>query len=439
MTSLAQPPANPGWHETEPWIRFGNRIAVVVVGGLFIASMVLSISGAVVANGAVTVEGNYKSIQHLDGGLVADIAVKNGDRVQRGAVLVRLDDTQARASLAIVMARLGDQLVQQARLAAERDRHDTFELPATMSALADDPQVRENLAAQMALFQARTASHRGEQAVLRQRLEQLQADLSGHQRSLLSSQRQLDLANKDLATVEPLYRKGFASQQRYGGLQREQARMEGDVGRLDAEIQRTRGAIAEAELRLLQSEKDYTQAIVDEMRKVQAQVAELEENRKTFADKLARIVIRAPESGRVHALAVFTQGGVVPPGKEIMQIVPDGARLVVDAQVPPQEIDKVRAGGQAWVRFPAFNARTTPRLSGTVASVSAAELTNGQGRTYFTARIEISAEDMKQLSASQRLLPGMPAEVYIGLEDRSILSYLLKPLADAMMHAFRES
>lgn len=425
------------WHETGPWVRLGTQVSIWLVGGMFLASILLSISGAVVATGTVTVEGNYKSIQHLDGGIVASIAVKNGDRVQRGDVLVRLDDTQAKASLGIVMSRLRDQWIQQARLAAERDRKDTFALPETVAAHADQ-QVKENFAAQMALFQARRASQQGEQDVLAKRLDQLRADLSGGERELKARQRQLELANKELASVEPLFAKGFASQQRLGGLQREQARMEGDVGRLTADLARTRGAIAETELRKLQSEKEYTQAVVDEMRKVQQSIVELEENRKSLADKLARVVIRAPQAGRVHALAQHTEGGVVAPGKEILQVIPDGARLVVDAQIPPQEIDRVRSGQHAWIRFPAFNARTTPRLSGTVSTVSAAELVNPQGRSYFSARIELSPEELAQIPAGHKLVPGMPAEVYVGLEDRSIMSYLLKPLTDAMMRSFRE-
>jgi HlyD family secretion protein len=427
------------WHATDPWIKLGMRVAIWLVGGMFLVSLVFSISGAVVASGSVTVDGSYKSIQHLDGGIIASIDVQNGDRVRRGDVLIRLDDTQPRASLAIVMSRLRDQWMQQARLAAERDRKSSFALPEQVARYASDPQVIENFAAQKALFDARRASHQGEQDVLSKRLEQFKAELGGQETDLPSRQRQLDLAVKDLANVQPLFDKGFASQQRLGSLQREQARLEGEVGRLNADIARSKAAIAEAELKLLQSEKEYTQSIVDELRKVQQQITELEENRKTLADRLDRVVIRAPESGRIHALAVHTEGGVITPGKEILQIVPDEARLVVEAQVPPQDIDKVRTGQAAWVRFPAFNARATPRLSGTVSTVSAAELTNASnGRTYFSARVEVPPEELAKLPVGHQLVPGMPAEAYIGLESRSIMSYLLKPLTDALMRAFRE-
>lgn len=426
------------WQASEPWVRLGTRSAVVMFGGLVIVSLVVSIAGAVLAPGTVTVEGNYKAIQHLDGGIISRINVRNGDLVKRGDVLLRLDNTTAQANLAIVTSRVNDFMIQQARLVAERDRKAEFALPEAVKPFAEDLQIKDILATQQSLFAARRASHFGELAVLRQRLEQVQAELSGQQVELKSRRRQLDLANKELKDVEPLFAKGFANQQRLGGLQREQARLEGDVGRLVADIARNRGAIAEAELKITQGEKDFTQKVVDELRKVQTQLSETDEQRKTLADKLQRIEIRASDSGRVHALSANTEGGVIQAGTQIMQIIPDGERLVIEAQVPPQDIDKVRSGLVAMIRFPAFDARSTPRLSGKVSTVSAAELTTQQGRTYFTARIEIPAQEIARIGAAHKLVPGMPAEVYIETGSRSILSYFMKPLTDAMSRSFRD-
>ncbi len=426
------------WQSSEPWVRLGMRSALLMFGGLVAFTFLVSITGAVVAPGTVTVEGNYKAIQHLDGGIVAKILVKNGDLVKRGDVLLRLEDTSAQANLAIVTAKVNDFLIQQARLIAERDRKPGFALPDAVKPFEADPQVKEAIATQKSLFDARRASHVGEQSVLRQRLEQVQAEMSGQETELKSRRRQLQLASKELADVEPLFAKGFANQQRLGGLQREQARLEGDVGRLVADIARSKGAIAEAELRIAQSEKELTQSVVDDLRKAQAALAEVDEQRKTLADKLARSVIRAPESGRVHALAAHTEGGVIQPGTLVMQIIPDGGRLVVEVQVQPQDIDKVRQGLAAAIRFPAFDARSTPRLSGKVSTVSAAELTSQQGKTYFTARVEIPPAEFTRIGASHRLVPGMPAEVYIETASRSILSYFLKPLIDAMSRSFRD-
>lgn len=426
------------WGSSAPWVKLGHRAALLMFGGLIVVSLLVSISGAVLAPGTVTVEGNYKTIQHFDGGIVSRILVKNGDLVKRGDELVRLESTTAQANLAIINARVRDFAIQLARLTAERDRKPSFELPETVRPFASDPQVRDILDSQRALFDARRASHLGEQSVLRQRLEQVQAEISGQERELVSRRRQLALANKELADVEPLFAKGFANQQRLGNLQREQARLEGDIGRLVADIARSKGAIAEAELKIAQSEKEYTQSIVDEMRKVQAQLSEADEQRKTTADKLDRIVLRAPDSGRVHALAVHTEGGVVQPGTPILQIIPDSGRLVIEAQVQPQDIDKVRQGLTAGIRFPAFDAKSTPRLSGSVSTVSAAELTAKDGKSYFTARIEIPQSELNRIASAHRLVPGMPAEVYIETASRSVLSYFIKPLVDAMSRSFRD-
>lgn len=426
------------WQSSDPWVKLGMRSCTWLFGGLVAFAAIVSITGAVVATGTVTVDGNYKTIQHLDGGIVSKIAIKNGDLVKRGDILMRLEDTSAQANLAIIMGRVRDQLIQQARLIAERDRRDGFELPPAVKPFAEEALTKENFVTQKSLFAARRASQLGEVSVLIERRDQVKAEIVGQQTDLKSRKRQLELATKELGDIEPLFAKGFSNQQRLGGLQREQARLEGDVGRIGADIARSRGAIAEAELKIAQSEKEYTQNVVDELRKVQAQISELDEQRKTLADKLERILIRAPISGRVHALSSHTEGGVVQAGTPIMQIIPDGERLVIEAQVQPQDIDKVRQGLAAGIRFPAFDARTTPRLAGTVSTISAAELTTNQGKTYFTARIEIPPAEFKRIGASHRLVPGMPAEVYIETASRSILSYFLKPLVDAMSRSFRD-
>jgi len=433
---LPQPAAD--WHATDRWITLGNRTVVWLLGGLLLFSWIVSISGAVVATGTVTTEGNYKTVQHLDGGIIAKILVRNGDRVKAGEVLLRLDPTATQAALAVTTARINDQLVQLARLEAERDRRDSLALPPSIAA-TPDPAIGKILAAQKSLFEARKASRLGEQSVLTQRLEQLAAEQAGAIAQLGSKARELELNARELAAVQPLYEKGYANQQRLGTLQRENARLEGEVSRLRSDNARAQSAIAETQLKMVQAEKEFTQSVVDELRKVQAALAELEENRKAQCDKAARIEIRSPRAGRVHALAAHTEGGVIEPAKPILQIIPEGEKLLVEAQVPPQEIDKVRKDMHATVRFPAFNARTTPKLEARVVGVSAAQLNDPQGRAYFTAQVEIEASEMPKLGAGHELLPGMPAEVYIETGARSILSYFLKPLEDAASRSMREN
>ncbi len=439
-SALAAPADDYG--STVPWIRYGNRVLAVLVAGSFLFGFI-TISGAVVATGTVNVETNYKTVQHLDGGIVAKILVRNGDRVAEGDIIVKLDETQVKASFAVTAAKVNDLLVQQARLEAERDRADEIVLPPSVIAAQAEPALAKLIAGQLSLFRARTSAHRGELDVLRQKVEQAANDAQGLGKSLAAKLKEAAISKAELASLKPLFDRGFANQQRYLPVQRDNARLEGDVGRLTSDLAKVRSSVAEAELRLTQNDKDYTQTVLDELRKVQASLAEAVEQRIAIEDKLKRIEIRAPRAGFVHALAAHTEGGVIAAGSPIMQIVPEGERLLVDAQLTPQDIDKVRKGQAAYIRFPAFNAKSTPRLEATVLTVSAAQITETQGPTagksYFAAQITLNTGELAKLPKGHALVPGMPAEVYIETESRSILSYLLKPLVDSMSRVFRET
>lgn len=438
VSGNAQLDPNGDWIATDSWVRFGILLVVGLVGGLFLWSVLASISGAVVASGTVTVETNYKAVQHLDGGIVAKILVRNGDRVQEGDALLRLDPTVIQANLSITVARIQDFLVQQARLEAERDRRDSYVLPDEISATRVNPTLEKIIVTQMALFEARRKSRLGEQAVLSERLQQGQAELAGLTASHNARRIELAVNTKELKAVQPLFDQGFASQQRLGPLQRESARLEGEVGRLRSDMARSGSSIAETKLRMAQAEKEFTQQVVDELRKVQASLAELHETRLAQEDKLRRIDVRAPRPGRVHGMTIFTEGGVVPPGGVLMQIIPENEKLIVEAQLSPQDMDKVRKDSTAFIRFPAFNARVTPKLDGRVSFVSPAQIVDQQGRSYFTAQVEVSATELGKLGAGHELVPGMPAEVYIETGARSMWSYLVKPLTDSIFRSFRE-
>lgn len=428
----------PNPYSTDPWVRTGNRVLLGLLGGLGIFSLI-SISGAVVASGVVDVETNYKTVQHLDGGIVSKILVKDGDLVREGDVLLRLDDTSVKANHQIAVARSNDLLIQQARLEAERDRHEKLALPPEIAKPKGDIALEKLIATQRALFEARRESHIGEMLVLRQRKAQLSDELSAAQRMLAARHKEAEFNTREIESVRPLYEKGYASQPRLLSVQREGARLEGEIGRLTAEVSKARAGLAEAELKIGQSEKEYTEKVVDELRKVQAQLAEVTEQRLALEDKLRRIIVRAPRGGRINALAIHTEGGVVAPGAPIMQVIPEGERLIIDAQLAPQDIDKVRKGGPAYVRFTAFSSRTTPSLAGTVLSVSPAQIVDQQGRSYFTAQVVLAEGEIGKLPAGHALVPGMPAEVFIETNSRSILSYFVKPLTDLMARTFRES
>lgn len=425
------------WHATEPWVKLGNRTVVWLLGGLFLFAAFVSISGAVVATGTVTFESSYKTVQHLDGGIVRKILVKNGDRVDVGDVLVLLEDKEARASLTVSEGRVHDLLIQEARLTAEREGKDSFALPEGLDAA--DPAVKKIVASQQSLFRARSTSQKGQQSVLTQKVAQLQGEIKANAAEIDSARRQREINTKELESVMPLYEKGFVNQQRLSPLQRESARLDGEMQRLAAEGEKLKSALAETELRVAQGDKEYLSDVAAELQKVEAALAEEDEKRKAIEEKVARTEIRAPTSGRVHALAVHTEGGVITAATPILQIIPDSDRLVVEAQLQPRDIDKVRVGHAARVNFPAFNAKTTPKLNGTVGKVSPAQMTDKDGRSYFTAEIEIGPQELTRLGAEHQLVPGMPAEIFIETHERSILSYFLKPLSDAMSRAFRES
>lgn len=427
------------WRQTGPWIQFGNRTCIALVLALMVGSVFLSVSGAVVAGGTINVEHNYKIVQHLDGGIVAKINVRNGERVKEGDVLLRLDDTAARANLAIVVGRINDLLVQQARLEAERDRAEQIDLPDAIKANARDPELGRIIDSQRALFVARRMARLGERQVLTERVGQIEAEVGSLEMQLKARTREAAINQEELKALEPLRQSGLTTLQRVLPVQRESARLEGDIGRIKGDMAKARGSVAEAQLKVAQADKEYTQQIVDELRKVQASLAEQSEQRATLQDKLARIDIRAPRTGRVHALAIHTEGGVVTPATPILQIVPEGGRLVVEAQISPQDVDKVRKGLPCSVRFPAFNARITPKLEGVVQNISAAQLSDQQGKSYFMVQVEIAPGETDKLGAGHQLLPGMPAEVFIETGSRSIMSYFVKPLTDAMARAFRES
>lgn len=429
--------ASESWQSAEPWIRFGYHVCIWMIGGLLAWSALVSIAGAVVATGTVIVESNTKTVQHLDGGIVSKILVRNGDRVAKNDVLVLLDATAIRASHAVAASRVNDLVIQEARLEAERDGLATFAMPPL--ATPADASVARLETAQRELFNARKAARDGERAVLSERLTQAANERIGltSQRTARGKEREINA--RELASVMPLYEKGYVNQQRIGPLQREQARLDGEIGRIDAELSRMTAATAEADLRLKQSAKAFNEMVVDELRKVKSALAEARETLTSQADKLARTEIRAPRAGLVHALAVHTEGGVITPASPILQIVPEDEKLVVEATVAPQDIDKVRTGQSAGVRFPAFNAHTTPRLAGTVTRISPAQITDKDGRSHYTASVEISTAELAKIGTGHELRPGMPAEVQIETVSRSILSYFLKPFSDALARTFRET
>lgn len=426
--------------KTWPWIAFGCFLIFGLLGGLVSWSAVAMISGAVIGQGVVTVESNVKTVQHLDGGIVAAINVRNGDRVKEGDILIRLDETSARASLGVITARLNEVYAQRARLEAEdRNLPDIVYPNSLMSAVEKDPRVAGLMDAQKSLLVSRRTRQLGEKGLLSQQVDQLGEQINGLNAEHAAKKRQADLISQEITSVKPLMDDGLYTQSRFLSLEREAARLDGEVGKLVGDIARAHSAVIETKLKIAQIDKDVSQTVLTDLREAQSKIAELEEQRVATVDKLNRVDIRAPRAGIIHNIAVHTIGGVVSPASPILEIIPEEDDLIIEVRLAPSDIDQVRIGQSAQVRFAAFDQQSTPALEGRVKKVSAAQLTDrATGTQYFSAIIEIDAAQLVRLGATNRLVPGIPAEVFIETTARTALSYLSKPLVDALALAFRE-
>ena len=412
-------------------------VALLVVGvGGWMA--VAQISGAVVAGGLIVVDSNVKKVQHLAGGIVGEIRVRDGDTVNAGDLVLRLDETITRANLQVITKQLDELAVRQARLRAERDGTETVQIPRALIGRQGEPEVEEMLAGERTLFESRRMGRAGQKAQLRERIAQLNEEIAGLTAQQQAKATELELVKTELAGQQQLWAKNLIAITKYTAMQREAARLAGERAHLIAAAAQAKGKIAETELQVIQLDQDLRTEVIKDMRDIQAKEAELYERRVAAEDQLKRIDIRAPQAGIVHQLAVHTVGGVVIAGEPIMLIVPGGDALVIEAKVAPQDIDQVKLSQPAFVRFPAFNQRTTPEFNGVVSRISADISREPQtNQAYYVARIALPDKEMERLG-QLKLIPGMPAEVHIKTTDRTALSYLVKPFADQFARAFKE-
>jgi HlyD family secretion protein len=396
------------------------------------------LAGAVVVPGNLVVQSNVKNVQHPTGGVVAEINVRDGTRVQAGDLLLRLDATQVRASLQMVSKQLDELRAKIARLMAERDGLARMEVPAELASVSEDETAKRLLASEESLFRARLNARQSQKDLLQGRVAQLTEEISGLEAQIDSKAKQLELIAGELTGVQELYDKHLVPLARLTALQRESARIEGERGQLVSSIAETKSKIGETQLQMVRADQDFRTEVVKDLGDAEGKEAELVERSVAARDVLDRIEIHAPVSGIVHQLAAHTIGGVIRPGDTIMEIVPDTEDLQVEARLQPRDIDQVRTGQLAFVRFTAFNQRVTPQLTGTVSYVSADTSREQQTNApFFTVRVVLSDQERRRL-AGQQLVPGMPAEVFMQTRSRTMMSYLLKPIADQMRRAFIE-
>jgi HlyD family secretion protein len=419
-------------------LRTGLRVLLVVgllAGGW---AVLVPLAGAVVVPGSLVVESNVKAIQHPTGGVVAEIPVHNGQRVAPGDMLLRLDATQAQASLQMVTKQLDEVRSRIARLLAERDGLAQLEVPAELKVRSGEATVKTLLASEQSLFKARANARRSQMDLLQSRVSQLNEEIAGLDSQVESKSKQLELIAGELSGVQELYDKRLVPLTRLTTLQRERARIEGERGQLVSAIAETKSKIGEAQLQIVRLDQDFRTDVVKELGETQGKEAELVERGVAARDLLDRIEIRSPTSGLIHQLSTHTIGGVIRAGDTVMEVVPDLETLQIEARLQPNDIDQVRMGQRAFVRFSAFNQRVTPQLSGTVSYVSADTSRDQQSNApYFTVRVTLPDEERRRLAGLQ-LVSGMPAEVFMQTGSRTMMSYLLKPITDQLQRAFVE-
>jgi HlyD family secretion protein len=398
------------------------------------------LSGAVIGQGVVVVDSSVKKVQHPTGGIVGELRVREGDRVNAGDILIRLDETQTLANANIVTKNLDELLARQARLEAERDSAEKITFPRLLLQRTKDTnsEAERAITAEQKLFDLRRQARSGQKAQLKERSAQLQNEINGYLGQTEAKQKEIGFIQQELEGVRGLWQKNLVPITRLTSLERDAARLEGERSQLGGMIAQSKGKIAEIELQIIQIEQDLRSEVGKDLIETRSKLSELAERKTAAVDQLNRIDIRAPQTGRVHELSVHTVGGVISPGEQIMLIVPDADSLAIEVKISPRDIDQVYVGQAATLRFAAFNQKTTPEIDGEVGVVSA-DITQEQrtGASYYTTRVLLKPEEQAKLG-SAKLVPGMPVDVFIKTQGRTALSYLVKPLWDQAQRAFKE-
>lgn len=424
-------------------IRRLGLIFVIAVFGVFGGWAAFApLESAALAPGTIMVEGYRKTVQHLEGGIIKTLQVRDGDTVAKDQVLVTLDDTQWRAQLEVLRGQYFIAASREARLIAQRDGLDKVQYPPDLLARQSDPRVQEAIHLQNQTFTVRRQAQEGEISVYQRQIEQLRAKASGLRAQKESRDRLVASYRGELADFQNLLKEGFTEKQKVRDLERNLAQNEGQQGELLSTIAATDLEVSETELKILQLKKELQREVAKEMSEAEANLSEVREKIQSLEATVARTVVRAPDAGMVLGLAVHTIGAVVQPGGRILDIVPQNGKLIVEAQVSPIDIDRVKVGQTAEVRFSAFKTRETPKMEGKLIGLSADKLVDESKQdkpSYYLARVEVTPEGFRDLAKHHlELVPGMPAEVLINTGSRTLLQYLSRPLMDTFARSFIE-
>ncbi|MGE7957489.1 HlyD family type I secretion periplasmic adaptor subunit [Pseudomonas sp. NPDC089530] len=416
--------------------RLGLSIIGVTFGLFGTWAAIAPLDGAAYAPGVVTVQAYRKTVQHLEGGIVKEVLVHDGDIVKQDDPLIVLDDAQLRFEYEMAHGQLVAAKATEARLISERDA-----LPAIdFGRVADlsSPRGEEARQSETQVFNARRGSRLGQVSVLQERIGQLQQQIRGLE-SMVGTKVQLESSySNEIGELSELLKQGFVDKQRMLEQERKLGMLRTEVSDHRSTINRTRLQINETQLQILQIDKDFNADVAKQLAEVQTKIYDLQEKTSALEDRLSRIVIRAPEAGMVIGMTVHTVGGVVRAATPLLDIVPSVSELVIEAQVAPVDIDRVGIGKRADIRFGAFKSSTTPVIEGEVSSVSADRLVNEKtGNGYYLARVRVTEKGVRTLG-ERRLLPGMPADVLIITGQRTLLQYLLQPARDVMSQSMIE-
>ena len=411
----------------------------IFVIGLGIWAIYAPLESAAIAGGAIVAESSRKTIQHLEGGIIGRILVKDGDEVTAGQPLINLDDMRAQANVLVLQMQLWEAQALEARLLAERDGKQAIQFPRPSGPITEsNPEFATIIAGQMKIFDTRRNFMASQIDVIQQRKAQTGQEIAGLQSQAAATTKRAAIIKKEVAGVAPLVAKGLQTRVRLLRLEREQAEIDGRSGDIQAKISQAQQSIGESQAMIFKLESDNYSGIAQSLRETQALISQLTERIQAATDILARTVIRAPEAGTVTDLRIHTPGGVVAAGEPLLDLVPRQDRLIVRALVKPEDIDLVRSGLEARVRLLSYKHRRVPPVDGILTYVSADSLVDKETqRPYYTARVRIDEASLHNLPEVE-IMPGMPVEVMIKTGEFTVAHYMLRPVLDSFNRAFRE-
>lgn len=428
------------WSARRP-VMIGLISLLTLVGGFGTWAVMSNIAGAIIASGRIEVDRNRQIVQHPDGGVVSSILVNEGDTVEVGATLIRLDSALLQSQLLITEGQLFELMARRGRLEAERDGSDTVEFdPLLIKQSQSRPEVVELIAGQRRLFAARRESIANETEQLEKRRGQIRNQIEGIEAQKASLGIQLELLQKELANQQSLLDRGLAQAGTVLNLQRNAANLDGTLGELKASEAQAEGRITELDIEILKLGSKTREEAITRLRDLQYRELELAEQRRSLQERLERLDIKAPVSGIVYGLQVHTPRSVIRPADPVLYLVPQDRPLVINARVEPIHIDQIFVGQEVTLRFSALDQRLTPELFGEVVQVSADAFEDANSQiSFYRAQIVLKEGEQEKLPEGTVLIPGMPVETFIRTDDRSPMAYLIKPLADYFTKAFRES